>query len=73
MDSLVLQVGWLHTPRPAVGQASSEKIFSSELKNILKIKNISLPSKPVGEPGHVAVTVERVGDKVETCQTADNS
>ena len=29
--------------------------------------------EPVGEPGHVAVTVERVGDKVETCQTADNS
>ena len=27
VDSLVLQVGWLHTPRAAVGQSSSVKIF----------------------------------------------
>ena len=27
VDSLVLQVGWLHTPRAAVGQTSSAKFF----------------------------------------------
>ena len=71
MDSLVLQMGWLHAPRSAAGQASSAKIFV-RIENIFDQKNISSPSEPVGKPGHVAVTVERVGDQVETCQTAEN-
>ena len=38
MDSLVLQVGWLHTPRATVGQTSSTKIFIVKLKNISTLK-----------------------------------
>ena len=71
MDSLVLQMGWLHASGTTVGQASSANIFV-RIKNIFDQKNISSPSEPVGKPGHVAVTVERVGDQVETCQTAEN-
>ena len=69
--SLVLQMGWLHASGTTVGQASSANIFV-RIKNIFDQKNSSSPSEPVGKPGHVAVTVERVGDQVETCQTAEN-
>ena len=34
VDGFVLQVGWLHTSRPAVGQTSSEMIFVRNEKNI---------------------------------------
>ena len=72
MNSLVLQMGWLHASGTTVGQASSANIFV-RIENIVD-QNIfdSSPSEPVGKPGHVAVTVERIGDQVETCQTAEN-